>query len=417
MPIKGAAAYNGGKGKVEDVGVKAIDEKTLEFKLEGPCPYFLDLTYFKVMLPQRKDIVEKYGDKFGTEASTLVFCGPFTLTNWEHNSKVELAKNDNYWDKANVKLTKVTMKIIKEVNSRMQELENGTLDSAGVSKPEWIKRFNDSGKFEVIKGYDPSTSYNFFNQQKVPAFKNAKIRLAFSLSTTREDIVKVLYKDLAYPAYGWCPPSLQIGGKDYRELAASEPLKDAKTKNPDAKALLIEGLKEAKLDPDPSKHTFTLLESGTDAQSKEFAEYLQQMWQNALGVKIKIEYVEWAVFLTRVDNFDYEIGGMAWSGDYNDPMTFFDMFETGAGMVNTGWSSANYDALIKKIRSTDDNTVRLQAFKDAEKILLADEAAIAPTVYRMRNTYRYKYVKNIMSPLFGSGSELKYAYTVGRPQQ
>lgn len=418
MPIKGAKEYNSKKGDASQVGVKALDEKTLEIKLAGPCPYFLNITYFKVMQPQRQDLVEKNKDKYGTELDTMVYNGPFVIKDWVHGNKVELAKNDKYWDKASVKLDKVTMKIITDENSRMQEIFNGSLDSGSVTKPEWIKKFTDTGKFEVIKGNDPSTSYEFYNQKKAP-FNNAKVRKAFSLAVDREDIVKTLYKGIADPAYGWCPPSLQIGTEDFRQKANYEPIKDLKKDNPDPKALLIEGLKELndpKIGTDPSKITIEYLEGGTDATSKEFAEYFQQMYNKVLGVNMKVEYMEWAVFQKRTEEGDYQMGGMGWSGDYNDPMTEFDMWVSDAGIVPTGYASKEYDALIAKAGATNDQAVRFQAFKDAEKMLLYTDAVIAPTVYRQRNTFRYKYVKNIMSPLFGSGSELKYAYTQGRPQ-
>lgn len=413
-PIKGAVEYNSKKGTADQVGVKAVDEKTLQFTLAGPTPYFLDLTYFKVFQPQREDIVKKSGDKFGTEAETMVFNGPFVIKEWVHGSKVELAKNDKYWDKDKVKLNTVTMKIITDLNSRMQELLNGGLDSAAVTKPEWIKQFDGTGKFDVLKGNDPSTSYFFFNQKKAP-FNNVKVRKAFSLAVTREDIVTTLYKGLADPSYGWVPYNLQIGGEDFRKKVNYEPIKDLAKENTDPKKLLSEGLKELGMDPDPTKLTVTFLSSGTDATSKEFAEYFQQMFNKNLGITVKVEAMEWAVFQKRTDEGDYELGSMGWTGDYNDPMTEFDMWVTGANMVPTGWSNTKYDDLIKKAGSTADQAVRFQAFKDAEKILLYDDAVIAPFVYRQRNTYRYKYVKNIMSPLFGSGSELKYAYTQGRP--
>ncbi|MDF2883174.1 MAG: oligopeptide/dipeptide transporter, oligopeptide/dipeptide-binding protein [Clostridiaceae bacterium] len=418
MPIKGAAEYNDPKknASADVVGVKALDDKTLEIKLAGPCAYFLNITYFKVMMPQRKDKVEAAAGKFGTEANTMVFNGPFTIKDWVHGNKVELSKNKDYWDAKSVKLDKVTMNIIKEEQTRMTELLNGSLDSAAVSKPEWVQKFDQSGKFNVIKGYDPSTSYDFFNE-KVKLFSNAKVRKAFSLAVDREGIVKTLYNGLAYPAYGWCPPSLQIGGQDFRKLANYEPIKTLAEENKDPKALLIEGLKELGMDPDPSKITVNYLEAGTDQTLKQFAEFEQQMYQKVLGITVKIEYVEWAVFMKRTDEMQYEIAGMAWSGDYNDPMTEFDMWETDAGIVPTGWSNAKYDELVKKAGSlgADKNTERADLFKQAEKILLYDDAVIAPTVYRMRNTYRAKYVKGLMSPLFGSGSELKYAYTQGRP--
>jgi oligopeptide transport system substrate-binding protein len=413
FPIKGAVEYNSKKGTKDQVGVKATDEKTLVFTLAGPTPYFLDLTYFKVFQPQREDLVTKSGDKFGTEASTMAFNGPFAIKEWVHGSKVELVKNDKYWDKASVKLDKVTMKIITDESARMQELLNGGLDSGAVSKPEWIKQFNDSGKFDVIKGNDPSASYFFFNQKKAP-FNNLKVRKAFSLAVTREDIVTTLYKGIADPAYGWSPPSLQIAGEDFRKKAAYEPIQDLKKENTDAKKLLVEGLTELKMDPDPAKLDLTFLSSGTSASSKEFAEYFQQMFKTNLGVNMKVEYMEWAIFQKRTDEGDYQIGSMGWTGDYNDPMTMFDMWVTGAEMVPTGWTNPKYDDLIKKAGATADQAVRFQAFKDAEKILLYDDAVIAPYVYRQRNTFRRKYVKDMMAPLFGSGSELKYAYTQGR---
>ena len=153
-PIKNAAAFNAGKATAEELGVKAIDEKTVEFTLESPTPFFLDLTYFKVMQPQREDIIEKHGDKYGSEYDTMLFTGPFVMTEWTHNSQVVLEKNENYWDADKVNLEKVTMKIIKEKTARMNELDSGAVDMGAVDEPEWIKTFDATGEFDVLKGYD-----------------------------------------------------------------------------------------------------------------------------------------------------------------------------------------------------------------------------------------------------------------------
>ena len=412
FPIKNALAYNSGKAKAEEVGIKAVDAKTVEFTLEKACPYFLDLTYFKVMYPQREDIVKANGDKFGTEANTMVFNGPFILKNWAHQSKMEFEKNPTYWDKDSVKLEKLTLNILKDETARMNSLSSGVIDYSLVGKAEWIEKLKSTNKFDITTFNEPAESYMHFNQ-KDKYFKNAKIRQAFSLAVDREDTVKVLYKGLAQPAYGWCPPALQIGGKDYREKVALEPLKAFKAANPDAKKLLVEGLKEIGADPDPAKATFSLLEAGTDAQAREFAEYTQQMYKKNLGIDLKVEYVDWAVAQKRADQFDYQITGVAWSGDYNDPNTFFDMFMTGANIVATGWSNPKYDKLIKDAADTVDPEKRTEFFKQAEKILLVDDAVVAPTVYRVKNNFRAKYLKKVMSPLFGA-NDFKYAYTEGR---
>ncbi len=412
-PIKNAQAYNSEKAKAEEVGVKALDEKTLQFTLDKPTPYFLDLTYFKVMYPQREDIVTAQGDKFGTESNTMVFCGPYILKNWAHQSKMEFEKNPTYWDKDSVKLEKLTLNIIKEETARMSSLLNGSIDYAAVSKQEWIEKFDGTGKFDVIKANTPGSNYMFFNQTN-KYFKNVKIRQAFSLATDREDRIKILFRGLGQPAYGWCPPTLQIGGEDFREKVGIEPLLAFKQANPDPKALLIEGLKEIGEDPDPAKASFTYLQAGTSAREREFAEYDQEMYKKNLGIDLKMEYVEWPVFQKRTDDLDYQIAGMAWIGDYNDPNTFFDMWITGADMTPTGWTNEKYDSLIKQASDTIDPEKRTELFKQAEQILVVDEAVIAPTLYRVKNTYRAKYTNRIMTPLFGA-QDFKYTYTNGRP--
>ncbi|MEG0774954.1 peptide ABC transporter substrate-binding protein [Clostridium sp.] len=411
-PIKNAAEFNSGKAKAEDLGIKAIDDKTLEFTLASPTAYFLDLTYFKVMEPQRQDIIEKAGDLYGTEPNTMVFCGPYTISEWVHNNKVELVKNKDYWDAENVKLEKATMKIIKEETSRMNELFNGSLDVAAVSKQEWITKFDETGKFDVKKGYDSSSTYTFFNfNNKI--FQNDKVRKAFIIAEDRAGKVSTLYKGLAEPAYAWCPPAIQINGKDFRDQVNYKPIEELKAQYKDPKALLQEGLKELGMDTDTSKVTLKYLQSGTDAKSKEFAEFAQQNYKNTLGINIECEYVEWAIFQKRTDEFDYEIASMAWGADYNDPMTFFDMWLSNAGIVPTGWKSEKYDSLIKQTTETTDPAKRTELFKAAEKLLVAEDSVISPGVWRFKNTYVRKYVKNYMSPTFGN-LDLKYTYTEGR---
>ncbi|MGL4731807.1 MAG: peptide ABC transporter substrate-binding protein [Clostridium sp.] len=411
FPIKNAQEANAGKISLDEIGVKATDEKTLEIELKSPCAYFLQLTYFKVMEPQREDIIKQHGDRYGSEADTLVFNGPFKVTNWTHNNKIEFEKNDQYWDKDKVSLDKLTFKIIKEDPSRMNELYNGSLDVAQVTKPEWVKKFDETKRFNVIKTYDGATTYEFFNT-KDKYFANDKIRKAFMLAKDREGNVTTLFKGLAEPAYAWCPPAIQVGEETFRSKS-EDFVKKLAEENKDPKALLIEGLKEIGEDPDPSKHTFKYLDGGTSATNKEFADFAQQNYKKVLGVNIEPELVEWPVFQDKTKKLEYQIASMGWTGDYNDPMTFFDMFVSGAGVVDNGWSSEEYDTLIQKAQNTMDQNERAKLFKQAEELLLYKEGVISPGVYRMRNTYAAKYAKDIMYPMFGS-TTYKYAYTSGR---
>ena len=417
-PILNAQAYNGGEVSESEVGVRAIDEKTIEFTLNSPCAYFLDMTYFKVMQPQREDYVNKYGATYGSEADTMPYVGPFLLTEWVHNSKLEFTKNENYWDAENVKLDKVTMKIIKESNSIMQELYNGSLDMAGVNKPEWIQKLDETGEFQVRSGFDASTTYTFFNQKaevngEVNIFSNEKVRKAFIIAEEREEKIQTLRKGLGEPAMAFCPPSVQIEGADYRTKVDYLPVQNLINENSDAKALLVEGLKELGLGDDPSKVTITYLQSGTDTTSKEFAEFQQQVYEENLGIKVNIEYVEWAVFSTRTDQMDYQIAAMAWTGDYNDPNTYLDMWTSTAGIVPTGWVNEEYDSVIASANKSTDADERADLFKRAEEILIYEDAVVSPEAWRQKKTYVRNYVKDYSAPLFGT-IDLKYTYTEGR---
>ncbi len=412
-PIKNAAKFNAGKAKAEEVGVKAIDDHTLEITLESPCAYFLNMTYLKIMEPQRKDLIEKHSDKYGSDTDTLIFTGPFKISEWIHNNKIELVKNPEYWDAENVKLEKATMKIIKEESARMNEIFNGSLDLANVSSKDWINKLNETQNFTVKKGYDTSICYNFFNQEN-KYFKNAKIRKAFLIAEDREGAVSALYRNLAEPCTAWVPPSVKVGEEEFRSATDFNPVTELIKENPDPKKLLIEGLKEEGLDPDPSKHTIKLLQSGTSSYSKEMAEFSQENYNKTLGVNIDVDYVEWAIFCDRTDNMDYELAGMSVTADYNDPLTYFDMFLYDTASVKTGWKNDKYEELIQKARTTSDQEARKKLFQEAEKIFIYEEAVCSPTTWRFKNTYIYNYVKNYTSPTFGS-LDLKEVYTEGRP--
>ncbi|WP_035288438.1 peptide ABC transporter substrate-binding protein [Clostridium sp. KNHs214] len=412
-PIKGADECMAGKGSVDSIGVKAVDDKTLKFELKGPCSYFLGISYFRVMLPQRQDLIEKHGEKYGTELDKLAFCGPFVMKKWEHSSEIVLEKNKDYWDKDSVKLDKVNLKMIKDGNSAANSVYNGSVDALEITKPEWIKKLDNTNKFDIVKGYNPDISFEFFNT-KDKLFKNVNIRKAFSIAMDREDIAKVIFHGQYEAGYGWCPPKVQMGANgEYRKMANEEPAKKLKQDNPDPKALLVKGLKELGMDSDPSKITITVLYSGTNQGTRTGAEYDQQMFKKKLGINVKSEYVEWPVFQKRINEYDYQMAGLIWGADYNDPSALFDLFITGADMIPTGWQSKKYDEIVKEARITLDEKKRLELYKEAEKMLVYDEAVVAPKLYTKRNMYVYKYVKNLMNPLFGV-REFKYAYTQGR---
>lgn len=410
-PIKGAKEFNLGEGTVENLGVKVIDDHTLEITLAHPTAYFEQICYFKTMYPLRKDIVEKYGEAYGAEGNQIMANGPYLLKEWVHNSKVTFEKNPKYWNADKFKLENINMMIVRDENSRMNLLVNGQVDIGIASKPEWMDQFKKSGEFNNVRRYDLSTNYNLFNTTN-EYFKNDKIRKAFMLATDREQLNNVMFNGNFEPAYGFVSKGIMLGDKEYRSLVPG-PVKKLMEENPDPKALLIEGLKELGKDPDPSKVTITYLSSGTDSWARKYSEFIQQMFQTKLGVNIKAEFVEWPVYQKRNHELDYDMGGQAWKADYDDPNTFLDMWISTAGIVPNGWKSPEYDTLIDKAALTSDNKEREEYFRQAENMLLYEDAVVSPTLYKVSNNYCRKYVKNY-NPTTVAPYNYKGVYIEGR---
>lgn len=409
--IKNASKVNSGALALDELGVKALDDETLEITLETPTPYFEQLTYIRVMLPQRKDIVEAQGDKYGTELDTIVYNGPFILSNWVHNSELTLSRNENYWGKDDVKMQTINLKIIQDENAVYNSLTNGEIDAAGANRPEWRAQFMADERLNHYEVVNPTTFFMFFNTQD-EVFKNENIRKAFSVAINREELANVIFDGIHTPAYGWVPPTMNIGDDEYRSLAGT-PVKTLIDDNPDPKALLIKGLEELGMDPDPSKLTVRISLGGTDQWFRTYGEYLQQMYITSLGVNFEVEQMEWPVFDSNVNKGDFQIGYMAWGADYNDPSNMLNLFKSDAGAIGTGWVNERYDELIDKAAGEMDVEKRLEYFKEAEEILLYQDAAVAPVVYPRSNIFRYKYINRLGLNPFGSQG-YKYSYTQGR---
>lgn len=405
--IKNASKVNSGELPVDELGVKALDDETLEITLENPTPYFEQLTYNRTMLPQRQDIVEAQGDKFGTEIETVVFNGPFTLSTWVHNSELILTKNESYWNAEEVLMETVNLKIIQDENARLNSLTNGEIDGSATNRPEWREQFmanEDMVHYEVV---NPTTFFMFFNTQD-EVFSNANIRKAFSAAVDREELANVIFDGIHTPAYGWVPPTMNIGDDEYRSLVDGPVEKLVKEEDP--VELLQKGLEELGMDTDPSKLTVTISLGGTDQWFRTYGEYLQQVFNTKLGVDFQVQQMEWPVFDSNVNKGDFQIGYMSWGADYNDPSNMLNLFRSDAGAIGTGWVNERYDELIDLAGKEMDVAKRLEYFREAEGILLYEDAAVAPIVFPRSNIFRYEYVHNLgINPFSTQG--YKNAYT------
>lgn len=421
--IEGAEEYNTGKGTVDAVGVKAVDDYTLEFKLKHPVPYFASKVSYTTFHPIRLDIIEKLGDKYASEIKDTVYNGPFKIESWDNGNSMVLVKNDTYWDADNVYLQKINMTKIQEFATQAQLFEAQELDITGAQTDyieKWTERA-DAGEFQKLTGEDPGSFYLYFNQKSESAngiLKNAKIRKAIGLSIDRD----VYTKDLVgrfQSAYGVVPTAINVGDEKYRDKVEGPLESDAKTyvnNKEKLQELFKEGLKELGLQTDDlSKYELTYLSQGSSELQKQRSEWLAQQVNGNLGIKINVETQgDWGVYLSIMDKLEYDFTMSGWSADYNDPMSFLDIWVSNGGNNHTGYADTEYDELLKSVYKETEQDKVTEIYKKQENKLVNEDAVISPVYYTDKYAFYQNYVKDIQFTSFGSVYEFKHAYIQGK---
>ncbi|MDH6352826.1 MULTISPECIES: peptide ABC transporter substrate-binding protein [Brevibacillus] len=386
--IKGGEEYNTGKGKADDVGVKAIDDYTVEFNLKSPTPFFRELTFFPTLFPLHQKTVES-SPNWAAEAKTIVGNGPFIMDTWEHKSKIVFTKNPNYWDKSNVKLDRLEISMIEDNNTAFSMFENGDIDWGGYPAStlptDAIPSLKDAGKLMVAD--NPGTQSVVFNTTK-PPFNNKKIRQAFAYAINRQEIIDNILQTGVPAAYGWVPTSMGLKPDGY-----------FKEDNEKAKQLLAEGMKELGLTAFP---TVTYTYDTTDT-NKKVAEALQDQWKKVLGVNVKLYNAELKVYRDMRSQANFDLIRFQWGADFNDPINFLEMFRDKTGGNNhPDWENAKFKELIDKSYNEPDLDKRKRILLDAETILM-DEMPLAPLNFRGSPYVKNDKVKDfIIFPLGGA---------------
>ncbi|QOR36094.1 peptide ABC transporter substrate-binding protein [Clostridium sp. 'deep sea'] len=413
-PILNYNQISKGEMDISELGVKAIDAKTLEITLANTTPAFLEMCNATIYYPQREDKVKEWGEKYGTEAKYTIYNGPFVLDSWVHNSSLVLKKNPNYWDVDSVKLDTVNISIVSDITTVINSYKSGTLDYVNVNTKEWLDEFKKDENSKYEHNTTQRLVFNFYNT-KNDLFKNEKIRRAFNLCIDHEDINEMCFGGLRVPTYGWVVPTISVGERNFRE-AAGDSLKEMKAeltalgKTP--KDLLIEGMKELGLGDDASKLDLTLSLAGTNDWYRTYGEYLQQVYSTELGVELKIDFADWGIFSENVKKGNYQLAFMSWGAYYNDPYDVLSIFYSEWDQVGTGWSNSEYDALINKGAIEMNEETRLQYYMDAEKILMNDNV-VCPLATNTTHIFYRNYVYGYSTLGFASQG-YKYMYTEGR---
>lgn len=383
--IKNAEEYNAGKASADDVGVKAKDDKTLVVTLKAPTAYFLDLANQSTYMPVRQDIIEKAGDKWTQDPATYIGNGAYKMVAWNHNDVLELTKNENYWDSKNTAFIKnINFKLTDDQNAALSAFESGEVDAL-LNNQVPVTEVKRLMQEKQLKLYPSLGTYYFeFNVTK-PPFDNVKLRKALSLAIDRQYLVDNIAGAGQKPANGMVPYGAQgaVAGTDFRSEKEAGNFISPKPDIEQAKKLLAEaGYPDGKGLP-PIEVVYN-----TNTNHQKISEYLQEQWKKNLGVEVKISNMEFKVLIPKRQNHDFQIARAGWLADYNDPMTFLDLFTKANGNNDPGYFNEQYEKFIKEAQNSGDQKVRMKAMHDAEKILMED-APVIPlyfyTTYQLEN--------------------------------
>lgn len=387
--VVGAEEYLNGDGSADDIGIKSIDDKTLEVKLKKPSPYFLGLTAFYTLYPVNQNVVEANADWAKDPTNTeFVSNGPFKITGWDHNQKITLRKNPDWYRADEVKLDGIDLDIIEEQNTQYTKYEGGEYDFIINPPTAVVDKLIKEDNPELIIGGDVATYYYQFNNKEKP-FNNAKVRNALSMAIDRKAIVENITKGGQIPAEGLVPFGfLDPDGKEFRDRNGNL-IKEDKEK---AKDLLEEGLAEEGMKLEDLNGTVILF--NTNEAHRNIAQAVQQMWKQAFGVDFQLENAEFKVVIDRRKNGDYKISRAGWVGDYLDPNTMLDIMMTDNGNNDVFYSNKDFDKLMAEAGDSADNEFRFEKMAEAEKILI-DDMPIIPIYFYTQPYMQKPYVSGI----------------------
>ncbi len=375
-PILNAEAFNTGEiSDFSQVGIKVISDLVLEVQLRAPTPFFLQLMDHYITYPVHRETVESFGlytdnlSRWSREGN-IVSNGPFELTEWQVNSHVRVEKRENYWDADTVKLNAIVFYPTENLITEERMFRDGLLhrtEEVPLDKvPVYLAEDPDS---IVIAPYLSSYFY-LINTTREP-FNDVNVRRALSMAVDRDLLNETVLENIMQPAYFLTPPGT-IG---------YEPPVTFGYDPEQARALLADaGYPNGEGFP-----TFEILYN-TQENHRKIAIAIQEMWREQLNINVSIVNQEWQVYLESVDNMNYDVARRGWVGDYVDPNTYLDMYITGGGNNNVGFSNPRYDEIvIDEAPLKLDNKERFALYREAETILMNEMPIIPIYIYQTKN--------------------------------
>ncbi|MFQ3324795.1 MAG: oligopeptide transport system substrate-binding protein [Pseudomonadales bacterium] len=358
--VTGAEDFN--KGVINDfaqVGAKALDELTFQVKLNAPTPYFLSMLTHYSTFPVHRKTIEKFGaiddpGSLWTRAGNYVGNGAFQLTEWALNRIIRVQPNRYYWDAKTVRLKEIRFYPIDNLVTEERMFRAKALHLTNSLAENKIAKYKANKSHLLTISPYLGTYFYRFNTTK-PPLDDYRVRQALAMSIDRQKIIDAVVKGGQSPAYNLTP----AGTLGYTPRAKIEFDIDK------AKQLLV----DAGYPNGAGIPAFDILYNTSEGHRK-IAVALQQMWKTNLGINVNLYNQDWKSYLFTVQNMDYVIARASWIGDYVDPNTFLDMFVTGGGNNQTGFSNSRYDQLIRQAAKTTKQSERYELFQQAEAILV-----------------------------------------------
>ena len=377
--VKNATSILAGDLPKESLGVKAIDDYTLEIELESPTGYFLDILTYPIFAPVRQDIIERYGNNWTLNPKTYIGNGAFIMTERRPDSRIVMVKNTNYWNKNEIIPEKITFVMMQDPTLALAGIKEGSLDFSVKVLSQDIESLKNDGILDIAPYY--STVAFGINDNDI-ILKDKRIRKALSLAIDRNYIVEKVVLTAKSPTSAWVPMGAYDVEGDFRENGGEylDISKEAYSNNVAvAKRLMAEA-------GYPNGEGFPVLEYKTtsDLVYIQVAEAVQQMWKENLGVDLQISSMEWAAYQQMRLEKAYQIMRTIWIGDYSDPMTFLENYLSYRPQNYAGYSNIQFDNYIETARKSSDQNVRMKAMHDAERLLIAEDNVLIP-IYNPSN--------------------------------
>ena len=373
--IEGGAAYNAGEAAAREVGVEAADEETLEGKLASPSPFFLGLTTLPTYLPLKKGFVEGLGEAFAQDTNSLLYNGSYEMTGLDPARGMKLEKREDYWDTASVDAGTVNGRVA-EGSAALERYESGELDVA-VLGPGRIPEYEADENFEQ---HTDLATFSLYLNDEDPVMGNLSLRKAVQAGLDRESFVEAVRGDGSAPAYGYVPYGMSSGsggpenpgGESFREVAGDTvPEVSAE----EARRYWEQGVEELGEEP-----TLTIM-VGHAPTEREAGILLQEQLEESLGAEVEVEVVPPEVLLEREEAGDFQISASRRDADYDDPASHLDPRDPDASLNHIGLDNARYDELVNAARAETDERRRTEMLVRAERILVEEEAGVAPIHY------------------------------------